>query len=841
MRFDKYTQKAQAALLDAQGLAENYNHPTIDPEHLLLALVRQEGGVVPAVLMRIGVEPGQLEHAVVQALEAKPRASGATTQVGMGRESSTILREAEQIAANMKDEYVSAEHLLMAIASSSGRARDLLTRHRVDYNAIMQALAAVRGSQRVTSDNPEAQYEALTKYGRDLTDDARKGKLDPVIGRDEQIRRVIQILSRRTKNNPVLIGEPGVGKTAIVEGLAQKIIKGDIPETLKDKRVISLDLGSMLAGTKFRGEFEKRLKKVMKEIADAQREVILFIDELHTVVGAGAAEGAVDASNLLKPALARGEMQAVGATTLNEYRKHIEKDPALERRFQPVLVSEPSVEDSVQILHGLRDRYEAHHKVKISKEAIASAVHLSDRYLKERFLPDKAIDLIDEAAAKVRLLNLSAPEKMKELEGEIKKIKQEREATKHTMKSKMKTKKIREFDEKLTKLKKELEDIKMAWQRDKGTSEPVVLASDIEEIVSKWTGVPVTQLAEQEIDKLLKLEERLHERVIGQDRAVTAVAEAVRRGRAGLKDPNRPLGSFIFLGPTGVGKTELTKALAELLFGDEDALIRVDMSEYMESHSISRLVGSPPGYVGHEEAGQLTEKVRRKPYSVILFDEIEKAHPDVFNIMLQILDDGRLTDSQGKTVDFKNAVIISTSNVGSNLIQSAAEKRFGFDSEDGSEKEKKTIEKSEHYEELKSQLMGELKKVFKPEFLNRIDEVIIFHSLEKKHIMHIIDLLLDEVGELLHGQNIRMTVDRKVKESILEDGYDPMFGARPLKRAIQRMIENPLSSMLLEGKFKSGDTIKVTLKKDGKEFAFEKATLPAIKTKPKKVSETVET
>ena len=848
MRLDKLTEKSREALLEAQHLAEQYTHPAVEPEHLLLTLMDQEGGVVPSVVRKIGGDPAMLRQAVEAALNKLPRATGSSVQVGLSRDLNAVLAEAESIAGAMKDDFTSTEHVLMAMAQpkAPARIRDLLARHGIDYNAILQALAAVRGSQRVTSQNPEAQYEALAKYGRDLTQEARRGKLDPVIGRDEEIRRVVQILSRRTKNNPVLIGDPGVGKTAIVEGLAQRIINGDVPLGLKDKRLVSLDLGALVAGAKYRGEFEERLKAVLKEVQEAEGQVILFIDEMHTLVGAGAAEGAMDASNMLKPLLARGELHAIGATTLDEYRKHIEKDAALERRFQPVFVDEPSVEDTISILRGLKERYEVHHGVRVTDAAVIAAATLSHRYISDRFLPDKAIDLIDEAASRLRMQIDSKPAELDAADREIMQLEIERQALKKE-KDKASQERLAKLEEELANAKERSTQLAARWQGEKDAITRVqaikeemdavrvqveqaqrdydyqkaselqfgrmrqlehdlneaaealhrmqaegamlkeeVDAEDIAYVVGKWTGIPATRLLEGEVEKLIFMEERLHRRVVGQEEAVSAVAAAIRRSRSGLQDPNRPIGSFIFLGPTGVGKTELARALAEFLFDDERNMVRIDMSEYQERHTVARLIGAPPGYVGYEEGGQLTEAVRRRPYSVVLFDEIEKAHPEVFNVFLQVLDDGRLTDGQGRTVDFRNAVIIMTSNIGSQYIMGDLDE-----------------------ETMRARVMESMRQHFRPEFLNRVDDVVIFHRLGREQLREIAEIQLNHVRGLLAKRGVTLSLTETATDLLIEEGYDPVYGARPLKRVLQRRIIDPLAIRVIQGDVGEGDHVVV--------------------------------
>ncbi len=850
MNLNRLTEKAQEAVVTAQQLATRLNHAQIDPEHLLVALVTQQGGIVPSVLRKMQVDPATLQRTLESGLDTRPKAYGGS-EAGIGPRLRTAFDAAEKEATQLKDEYVSTEHFLLAIAGEGGRAPAVMALQAVGATreTILETLVAVRGTQRVTDQNPEGKYEALEKYGRDLTAAARNGKLDPVIGRDDEIRRVIQVLSRRTKNNPVLIGEPGVGKTAIVEGLAQRIIRGDVPEGLKHKRIVALDMGSLVAGAKYRGEFEERLKAVLQEVVNAQGEVVLFIDELHTVVGAGAAEGSLDASNMLKPMLARGELHTIGATTLDVYRKHIEKDAALERRFQPVLVGEPTVEDTISILRGLREKYELHHSVRLKDSALVAAAVLSHRYIADRFLPDKAIDLVDEAASRLRMEIDSMPAELDEVSRRIMQLEIEREA--------LRKETDQPSQERLTKLERELADLKeqrtrlqSQWEQEKAEIQATsavkaeieqvrldieraqregdyaraselqygrlpelerrkaaeqtrldgaeqaprmlkeeVDEEDIAEVVSKWTHIPLSRLMEGEVQKLVNMEQRLHQRIVGQQEAVGAVASAIRRARAGLQDPNRPLGSFIFLGPTGVGKTELARALAEFLFDDEQAMVRIDMSEYQEKHAVSRLIGAPPGYVGYDEAGQLTAAVRRRPYAVVLFDEIEKAHPEVLNVLLQVLDDGRLTDGRGRTVDFRNVVVIMTSNLGSQYLAEQAMR-------DG------TID-----EGTRREVLDAMRQHFRPEFINRIDEIIVFHPLGREHMGRIIDLQMARLLARLEERKITLHITDAARHALVEEGYDPLYGARPLKRTLQRRILDPLAMSVLQGDFREGDEV----------------------------------
>jgi ATP-dependent Clp protease ATP-binding subunit ClpB len=865
MQFNpnKLTVKAQETIQNAIEIAQNYNNQILEPEHILAALIQEKGNIADTIMQKTGGNVNAVKIKINDMLEKLPKVSG--TGIGnqqMSQNTGKLFDIAADEAKNLKDEYVSSEHILIALSENEGKAGQLLRDNGISKTEILAALKDVRGSQRVTSQNPEDTYQALEKYGKDLNELARTGKLDPVIGRDEEIRRVLQVLSRRTKNNPVLIGEPGVGKTAIAEGIAHRIISGDVPENLKSKKIVALDLGAMVAGTQFRGQFEERMKALLKEVQEAKGEIILFIDELHTLVGAGSASGSMDAANILKPALARGELHAIGATTLSEYKKHIEKDAALERRFQPVLVSEPTEEDTISILRGLRERYEVHHGVRITDAAIVAAAQLSHRYITDRFLPDKAIDLVDEAASKLRIEIDSMPEELDALERKIKQLEIEREALKRE-KDEASAKRLQELKKELSELEEDRNKYRMHWnlekekiqkirsmkseidntktmadkferegnlgkvaelrygkiaelekalkneteelakiQKDKKMLKEEVDAEDIAEVVAKWTGIPVSRMLESERSKLLRLEDELHNRVVGQDDAVAAVANAIRRSRTGLQDVNRPIGSFIFLGTTGVGKTELARALAEFLFDDEHAMVRIDMSEYMEKFSVSRLIGAPPGYIGYEEGGQLTEAVRRRPYSVVLLDEIEKAHPDVFNILLQVLDDGRLTDNQGRTVNFKNTIIIMTSNLGSHLIQ---EKTEGVSDE----------EMENVVGNLRHTLTDLLRKTIRPEFLNRIDEVVLFKPLTRSEIRKIVDIQLKYVQKMLAQKEIKLDVSDEAKDWLAKLGYDVTFGARPLKRTIQKHLTNPLSQELLMGNFKDGDNIKVTLSEDG--------------------------
>ncbi len=816
--FDKFTEKAQEVLTNSYQLLTEKGHSQLDVEHVLLAMLQQSGGVTSQILERLNVDEGRVKEAVQEKLNAMPKLQG-LNNANQGRQVSIYItsRLQQMFAAadgertQLNDEYISTEHLLLAMVADPNEAvAKLLKRFGLDKETILTALQAIRGNQRVTDPGAEGKYQVLNKYGVDLTQLAQENKLDPVVGREEEIRRVMQVLSRRTKNNPVLIGEPGVGKTAIAEGLAQKIVEGDVPESLRDRRVVALDMGRLVAGSKLRGEFEERLKAVIDEVRNAQGQTILFIDELHTVVGAGSSEGGLDASNILKPALARGELQTIGATTLDEYRKYIEKDAALERRFAPVVVGEPSVADTIEILRGLRPKYEAHHHLKITDAALVAAAELSERYINDRFLPDKAIDLIDEASSKVRIEMFSMPAELKNQDLHTKDLAAEMEAAGQKQDYEQAARLKYEYESSKT----EYETARQNWLTEKQLDETVD-EEDIAQIVSKTTGIPVSRMLEAEMKKLLQMEERLHERVVGQDEAIAAVSDAIRRARSGLRDPNRPIGSFIFLGPTGVGKTELVKALAGFLFDDENAMVRIDMSEYGERHTTSRLVGSPPGYVGYDEGGQLTEAVRRRPYQIVLFDEIEKAHPEVFNTLLQLLDDGRLTDGHGRTVDFKNTVVIMTSNVGTAHIKQRA---LGF-SAGGNEGEDKRAEAK-----MRDQVMGDLRESFRPEFLNRIDETIIFSSLNQAQIKQIVGLMMQEVVLRLKGQGIELQLTEAAYEFFAREGYDRMYGARPLRRVIQRKLENSLSKALLSGQFGAGDTVLVDVNPDNKaELVFNKA------------------
>ena len=804
MRPEKFTEQAQEVLAASQELVRQFHHNQWDVEHVLLALLQQEKGVTGDILQTLGVNAELVRKRVEAVLDGFPKVATEVTQIYATPRIAALFDNAIKEADRLKDEFVSTEHLLIAIAAETrGEAATILAESGVNQEKIYQALQKVRGGHRVTDRQAESKYRSLEKYGHDLTELARQGKLDPVIGRENEIRRVVQILSRRTKNNPVIIGDAGVGKTAIAEGLAQKIAADDVPDSLKGKKVIALDMGALVAGSKFRGEFEERLKAVLDEIRQSAGEVIMFIDELHTVVGAGAAEGAIDASNMLKPALARGEMQCIGATTLDEYRKHIERDKALERRFSPVYLDEPSVEATIEMLRGLRPRYEAHHKIKIEDSALVAAAKLSQRYVSERFLPDKAIDLIDEAASKLRLDMESAPQEVKDLDRKMKHLRDEEEAASQ----RQDYQKAAELKAERMHLEQEYDQAKAKWQKGKKIDGSVD-EEDIAGLIAQWTGIPVSRMMETETDKLVHMEERIHQRIVDQEEAVSAVSEAIRRGRAGLKDPKRPIGSFIFLGPTGVGKTELARALAEFLFDDEDAMVRIDMSEYMQEHSVARLIGSPPGYVGYEEGGQLTEAVHRRPYRVILFDEVEKAHPNVLSILLQLLDDGRLTDGHGRTVDFRNTVVIMTSNLGTTEFQRGS---IGF------------LHKVEADEEkMKTDVESALKERLLPELRNRIDDVIIFHPLSEENLKSIIGLLVREVEQRLSERRIKLEVNEEARGWLVQKGYEPLFGARPLRRAIQKYVESPVSTKILRGEFKEGDTIAVGLKDDSLSFAVAK-------------------
>jgi ATP-dependent Clp protease ATP-binding subunit ClpC len=807
MRQEKYTEQAQEALALSQELVRSNKHNQWDVEHILMALLQQEQGLVIDLFKLLGVDIDSVRQQAGAALDKMPKVTYETGQIYATPRIQWVLQAADTEAKRLKDEFIGTEHLLIAIASEpKGESANILRDAGIDQEKVYRALQDIRGGHRVTDARAESKYRSLAKYSRDLTELARQGKLDPVIGREDEIKRVMQVLTRRTKNNPVIVGEAGVGKTAIAEGLAQKIVAEDVPDSLKGRKVAALDMGALVAGSKFRGEFEERLKAVMDEIRNSKGEVILFIDEIHTVVGAGAAEGAMDASNMLKPALAHGELQTIGATTLDEYRKHIEKDKALERRFQPVFVGEPTVEQTVQILKGLRPRYEAHHKVKITDEALEAAAKLSQRYITERHLPDKAIDLIDEAASKIRIDAQSAPPQEREKENRLQQIKDEQEAASQQQDYE----KAAQLKSDWLKLNEEFQKIKNKRMKQQKISETVA-EREIAELVSKWTGIPITQMMEGETQKLVHMEERIHERMVDQEEAVTAVSEAIRRSRAGLKDPKRPIGSFMFLGPTGVGKTELARSLAWFLFDDETAMIRLDMSEYQERHTVSRLIGAPPGYVGYEEGGQLTEAVRRRPYRVILLDEIEKAHPEVFNTLLQVMDDGRLTDGQGRTVDFKNTVIILTSNTGVEYIK--REGPIGFATPQNATKAQR-----QSYENMKDQVLAEVRKTFRPEFLNRLDDIIVFHELTREQIGDIVEIMLKDLQNRLSERKLKLELTKSAKNWLADTGYDPTFGARPLRRAIERYLENPLSSKILSGEYKEGDTIVVDLVDDELDF-----------------------
>lgn len=861
MDFSRYTNKAQQAILKAQNIATEYHHTVMEPVHILVGLLEQDDGVAPRIIQKIGARPATIRDELEGVLENMPHTTNPPGNIQIGREGLQLLTRAEKEAKKMSDEYVSTEHILLALTEDADMG-GTLGRNGVNYDDILKALQAIRGGQRVTSQDPESTYESLAKFGQDLTENARQGKLDPVIGRDEEIRRLIHVISRRTKNNPVLIGEAGVGKTAIAEGLAQRIINGDVPDGIKDKTIIALDMGALVAGSKFRGEFEERLQAVLKEIAESEGQIILFIDELHNIVGAGRAEGSMDAGNMLKPMLARGELRMIGATTLDEYRQYIEKDAALERRFQPIYVDEPSVEDTISILRGLKERYEVHHGVRIQDSAVIAAATLSDRYLPDRQLPDKAIDLIDEAAAHLKMEIDSKPVHLDKMERHIMQLEIEREALRKE-KDDASKRRLGDLELELADVQEELGGLLAEWQREKEVIQGMQIikteldeariqleraerqgdlegaarlrygtlpdlekalveneinieqmrqdgnlmlkeevdADEVAAIVSQWTGVPVARMLEGEVEKLMRMEDRLHDRVVGQDAAIKAVSAAVRRSRAGLQDPNRPVGTFLFLGPTGVGKTEMARSLAQFLFDDDSAMVRIDMSEFGEKHSVARLIGAPPGYVGYEEGGQLTEAVRRRPYSVVLFDEIEKAHADVFNIFLQVFDDGRLTDGQGRTVNFTNTVIIMTSNIASDLI-----KQMGVDVDQGAQR---------------TMIMSELDKHLRPEFLNRLDEIIIFHSLSREHITRIVDIQMGNLEHILADRRITVEMNIDAKLLLAELGWDPVFGARPLKRAIQRHVQDPLAMAILEGKINEGDHVRISATEDGEEFVFE--------------------